>query len=100
MKFIFVESFEIPNWNGRTARITKSLSSSHTAIINLAEGLAIHGHDCFVVSITNKIMETTYNDVKYLNYENVTDDTSCDYIITTNYINDWTVLKKITQYKK
>jgi glycosyltransferase involved in cell wall biosynthesis len=101
MKFIFIESFDIPNWNGRIARTTKCVSESHYAIIHLAEGLTQCGHECSVVSVTNHIVEDTYNHVKYLNYTHLNDEnTECDYIIATNYINDWIALNKIIHYKK
>jgi len=101
MKFIFIESFDIPNWNGRIARTTQCVSDSHYAIIHLAEGLVQCGHECSVVSVTNRITEDTYNHVKYLNYNRLNDEnTECDYIIATNYINDWIALNKIIHYKK
>jgi hypothetical protein len=99
MKFIFVESLPLPNWNGTEARNTRGVSGTHTAIINLAEALVIQNHSCIVVSISNNIKEEICNGVQYLNVDNFTEQ-SCDYFIATNHINEMVILNKIKNYKK
>ena len=44
MKFIFVESFGLKNWNGETARFNIGISGTHTFILYVAEGLVKFGH--------------------------------------------------------
>lgn len=99
MKFVFIESLPLQNWNGRESRKTRGVSGTHTAIINLAESLVLQQNICTVVSNTNNIKEDSYNGVKYLNINNFNDD-SCDYIIVTNLIVDLNILNKITNYNR
>ena len=99
MKFVFVQSLILPNWNGIEARTTRGVSGTHTAIINLSEALAAQQHTCIVVSTTNNIKEDNCNGVQYLNINNF-EEQSCDYIVATNYITDLVLLNKITDYKK
>jgi glycosyltransferase involved in cell wall biosynthesis len=99
MHFIFVESFDRPDWNGQTSRFTKGVSGSHGGPMYLAEGLAKLGHKVDFVSIFNFMKETTYMGVNYINYENF-QNTSCDYIIGTNQTLDFIILNKIYSVKK
>jgi FkbM family methyltransferase len=99
MKFVFVETLPLPRWNGTESRITRGVSGTHAAIINLAEALVMQNHSCIVVSTTNNIKEDICNGVHYLNIEHF-EEQSCDYVIATNYINEMVILNKITNYKK
>ena len=116
MKFIFTESFPLI-WNGYTARNNKGISGSHTVSMYLAEGLASkEGMDVTIVNLTvskeknggrfrylrqhtNNIIEGKHLNVNYINYSNLP-RTTCDYIITTNWTDDLTILHKVTEYKK
>jgi glycosyltransferase involved in cell wall biosynthesis len=116
MKFIFTESFPLI-WNGYTARNNKGISGSHTVSMYLAEGLAkLEENDVTIVNLTvekekkvnilkritkykNNIIEGNHLNVKYLNYNNLS-NTSCDYIITTNCTDDINIINKVSEYKK
>jgi glycosyltransferase involved in cell wall biosynthesis len=100
MRFIFVEPFELSNWNGKISRRGRGVSGSHNSIIYLGEGLArIPGNEVEVVSIRDNIAETTFNGVRYTNFSNFLTK-SCDYIISTDQLMDLQILKKITSFKK
>jgi hypothetical protein len=99
MKFIFIESFNIKDWNGEIARKVKGISGSHSASMYLSEGLANLGHDVYFISINNNLVETTYMGVKYINYCNFS-DTICDYIVTTYHLHDFYIFDKLTEFKK
>jgi glycosyltransferase involved in cell wall biosynthesis len=116
MKFIFTESFNLC-WNGFTARNDKGISGSHTVPMYLAEGLAQKEEmDVTIVNLTvskekkggrfrylrqyaNNIIEGKHLNVNYVNYSNLP-RTTCDYIITTNWTDDLTILHKVIEYKK
>lgn len=99
MKFVFVDSFEL-KWNGYSARYEQGVSGSHNAIMYLAEGLAKSGeHSVEVVSVHNYLIEGTYNNVTYTNFDNF-QYCSCDYIIVTPYLNTLNILDKINEFKK
>ena len=116
MKFIFTESFPLI-WNGYTARNNKGISGSHTVSMYLAEGLAkSEENDVTIVNLTidkerkvnilkritkykNNIIEGNHLNVKYINYNNLS-NTSCDYIITTNCTDDINIINKVSEYKK
>lgn len=99
MKFVFVDSFDL-KWNGHTARYDDGVSGSHNAIMYLAEGLARTGeHSVEVVSIHNYLIEGTYYNVKYTNFDNF-ENQPCDYIIVTPYLNTLNILDKISDFKK
>lgn len=98
MKFVFVESFDL-QWNGYLARYEEGISGSHNAIMYLAEGLSKNGHCVEIVSVINKLIEGTHNNVKYSNFDNF-EYQSCDCIIVTPYLNTLQILEKINDYKK
>ena len=99
MKFVFPESINISKWNGEDARNHNGISGTHTAIMYLAEGLASLGHEVYIVGIFNNLIETTYLNVNYINYDNFNHD-SCDFIITTYYLKDLNILDKIRSFNK
>ena len=100
MRFIFVESFELGNWNGKIARRGNSVSGGHNSIVYLSEGLArIPGTEVEVVSIKDNIAETTFNGVIYTNFSRFLTK-SCDYVVSTNNPADLQILQKITSFKK
>jgi glycosyltransferase involved in cell wall biosynthesis len=98
MKFIFVDSFDLI-WNGKTARYKNGVSGSHSALFYLAEGLASQGTDVEIVSIKNNLIEDTYLNVKYTNYDNF-HSSDCDYIVTVNNLSTLRILDKIVSFKK
>lgn len=97
MKFILVDSFDLV-WNGKTARYNQGVSGSHNAPMYLAEALA-KSHDVEIVSTNNNIVQDTHLNVKYTNFKNF-QPTSCDYIISTNFLTTLDILDKITSYNK
>jgi hypothetical protein len=99
MKIIFVESFDLCDWNGYIARNIKGVSGSHTAPFYLAESLASMGNECIFVSIKNNMIECEYLGVQYINYNNF-QNTNCDYIVTTNNFMDLLILNKIYEFNK
>ena len=99
MKFIFVDCFDLV-WNGFTARFENGISGSHNAVLYLAEGIAkINDMEVIITSSVNNIIETEYLGVKYINYDNLNEN-SCDYIITHNDLRTWRILDKINNYNK
>jgi FkbM family methyltransferase len=99
MKFVVVDSFELV-WNGNTARNTRGISGSHTAMLYLAEGLARHSNNVVeIVSTRDNIVEDTYLNVKYTNLCNF-QPTECDYLVLTNELGTLRILDKIHSYKK
>ena len=99
MKFIFVDCFNSV-WNGFTARFENGISGSHNALLYLAEGIAkINDMEVIITSSVNNIIETEYLGVKYINYDNLNEN-SCDYIITHNDLRTWRILDKINNYNK
>jgi hypothetical protein len=66
----------------------------------LAEALAQKGHEVLFVSIQNKIEPTTYRNVEYVNWEDLSPNTHCDYVVTTNNVHDYVFYDKISQFKK
>lgn len=97
MKFILVDSFDLV-WNGKTARYDEGVSGSHNAPMYLAEALA-KDHVVELVSTKNNIIEGTHLNVKYTNFNNF-ERTSCDYIVSTNFMTTLDILDKITSYNK
>jgi hypothetical protein len=97
MKFILVDSFDLI-WNGKTARYDEGVSGSHNAPMYLAEALA-KDHVVELVSTKNNIIEGTHLNVKYTNFNNF-ERTSCDYIVSTNFMTTLDILDKITSYNK
>lgn len=98
MKFILVDSFDLV-WNGKTSRYDNGVSGSHNAPMYLAEALAREKHEVEIVSTKNNIIEEVYLNVKYTNFKNF-QRTSCDYIISTNFMITLDILDKITSYNK
>lgn len=99
MKFIFIDPFNI-KWNGNIARNKNGISGSHNALMYLAEGIAKHSNNNVeIVSITNNIIEDTYLNVKYTNFDNFL-STSCNYIITVHDLCSLSFLNKIHNYNK
>jgi len=94
MRFVFVESFDIKDWNGEIARLSRGISGSHSAGMYLAEGLANMGHTINFVSTNNNMVETVYLGVNYVNIDNF-GETTCDYVITTNNLRDLSILHNI-----
>ena len=100
MRFIFAESFELGNWNGKIARRGRCVSGGHNSIVYLGEGLArIPGTEVEIVSIKDNIAETTFNGVKYTNFSRFLTK-SCDYVVSTDNLADLQILQKITSFKK
>ena len=100
MKFIFCEGYSINNYNGYLFRYNKGVSGSHKGCLYLAEAIAQDKtHIVEYVSLFNNLIETTYLNVKYTNYNNFNKQ-NCDVIITGNDLNTLQILDKITDYKK
>ena len=99
MRFVFIESFNLKFWNGELARTKKGISGTHSASMYLAEALAANSHEVIFVSLYDTMVETDYLGVKYVNDSNF-EPTECDYIVTTNNLDDLNVLNKIHHYQK
>ena len=98
-KFVFVDNYDLV-WNGKTARYHNGVSGSHCAPLYLAEALAKHPNNSVeVVSTKNNIIEDTYLNVKYINFNNF-QPSDCDYIILQNDLHALKILNKILSYKK
>ena len=81
MKFIFVESFSLPNrWNGRTHRDIAGLSGTHAASIYLAEALVALGHEARFIS--PNILPGIHRGVSYESVDSTT-VRHCDAAILT-----------------
>lgn len=102
MIFVFtchVLSFVYGKWNGFTSRFRNGTGGTESAIIYMAEHIAEQGHQSIVVCVNNSIEEIVYNKVRYVNYDNFTQDV-CDIIIATSTIDSLAILNKIVSYQK
>lgn len=99
MRILFIDNFNI-KWNGYTARHENGISGSHSALMYLAEGLAINTNfNVEIISTTNNIIERNYLNVQYSNLENL-EKIVCDYIFITHDCGSLIVLDKIEYFYK
>jgi glycosyltransferase involved in cell wall biosynthesis len=99
-RYIFYEAFDnCSNYNGYEMRYNKGVSGTHTSIIYLAEALAKNNevNEVIIVSLNNLIIETTYNNVKYINFCNLK-QINCDFLIHPNHV-DIKILTKVNTIK-
>ena len=98
-RYILYEPYHnVFNYNGYEMRNNIGISGIHTSMIYLAEGLVKNkNNEVIVVSLHDKLIETTYNNVKYINFCNL-NNIDCNFLIHTPDI-DVRILTKVNANK-